>query len=41
MHSVDLIFTLTGGLAAALVFGYLTQRAGLSRSLATSWRASR
>ena len=30
MHSVDLILTLTGGLAAALVFGYLTQRAGLS-----------
>jgi CPA2 family monovalent cation:H+ antiporter-2 len=30
MHSVDLILTLTGGLAGALVFGYLTQRAGLS-----------
>jgi len=30
MHSLDLILTLTGGLAAALVFGYLTQRAGLS-----------
>jgi CPA2 family monovalent cation:H+ antiporter-2 len=30
MHSVDLIVTLTGGLAAALVFGYVTQRAGLS-----------
>ncbi len=30
MHSFDLILTLTGGLAAALVFGYLTQRAGLS-----------
>ena len=30
MHSIDLILTLTGGLAAALVFGYLTQRAGLS-----------
>ncbi len=30
MHSVDLILTLTGGLAAALVFGYFTQRAGLS-----------
>jgi CPA2 family monovalent cation:H+ antiporter-2 len=30
MHSFDLILTLAGGLAAALVFGYLTQRAGLS-----------
>ena len=30
MHSLDLILTLTGGLAGALVFGYLTQRAGLS-----------
>ena len=30
MHSFDLILTLTGGLAAALVFGYVTQRAGLS-----------
>src|SRR3990170_1348361 len=30
MHSFDLILTLAGGLASALVFGYLTQRAGLS-----------
>ena len=30
MHSFDLILTLTGGLAAALVFGYFTQRVGLS-----------
>jgi CPA2 family monovalent cation:H+ antiporter-2 len=30
MHSFDLILTLTGGLAGALVFGYFTQRAGLS-----------
>ncbi|HEU0007356.1 MAG TPA: cation:proton antiporter [Terriglobia bacterium] len=30
MHDLDLILTLTGGLVAALVFGYLTQRAGLS-----------
>ena len=30
MHSLDLILTLTGGLVAALVFGYLTQRVGLS-----------
>src|SRR5262245_490940 len=30
MHSLDLILTLTGGLAGALVFGYLTHRAGLS-----------
>jgi CPA2 family monovalent cation:H+ antiporter-2 len=30
MHSFDLILTLTGGLAGALVFGYLTQRLGLS-----------
>src|SRR6187401_3292373 len=30
MHNVDLILTLTGGLSAALVFGYLTQRLGLS-----------
>jgi CPA2 family monovalent cation:H+ antiporter-2 len=30
MHSFDLILTLTGGLVAALVFGYLTQRVGLS-----------
>ena len=30
MHSTDLIFTITGGLAAALLFGYITQRLGLS-----------
>jgi CPA2 family monovalent cation:H+ antiporter-2 len=30
MHHLDLILTLTGGLTAALVFGYLTQRLGLS-----------
>src|SRR5262245_732373 len=30
MHSFDLILTLTGGLAAALIFRYLTQRVGLS-----------
>src|SRR5262249_26374783 len=30
MHSFDLILTLTGGLAGALIFGYLTQRVGLS-----------
>src|SRR5688572_25014980 len=30
MHSFDLILTLTGGLAAALVFGYITHKAGLS-----------
>jgi CPA2 family monovalent cation:H+ antiporter-2 len=30
MHSLDLIFTLTSGLGAALVFGYFTQRVGLS-----------
>jgi CPA2 family monovalent cation:H+ antiporter-2 len=30
MHSYDLILTLTGGLSAALVLGYLTQRLGLS-----------
>lgn len=30
MHNLDLILTLTGGLFAALVFGYLTQRMGLS-----------
>jgi CPA2 family monovalent cation:H+ antiporter-2 len=30
MHGTDLILTITGGLAAALVFGYLTQRLGLS-----------
>jgi CPA2 family monovalent cation:H+ antiporter-2 len=30
MHSFDLILTLTGSLAAALAFGYATQRAGLS-----------
>lgn len=30
MHSSDLILTLTGGLAAALVFGYITHRLGLS-----------
>jgi CPA2 family monovalent cation:H+ antiporter-2 len=30
MHSFDLILTLAGGLGAALVFGYVTQRAGLS-----------
>jgi CPA2 family monovalent cation:H+ antiporter-2 len=30
MHSYDLIFTLAGGLSAALVLGYFTQRLGLS-----------
>lgn len=30
MHSFDLILTLTGGLVGALIFGYLTQRVGLS-----------
>ena len=30
MHAYDLILTLTAGLSAALLFGYLTQRAGLS-----------
>src|SRR5687767_13471090 len=30
MHNIDLIVTLTGGLAAALALGYLTNRAGLS-----------
>lgn len=29
-HNLDLIFTLTGGLTAALIFGYLTQRLRLS-----------
>jgi len=30
MHNLDLILTLTGGLAAALLLGYITQRLGLS-----------
>ena len=30
MHAYDLILTLTGGLGAALVLGYVTQRLGLS-----------
>jgi hypothetical protein len=30
MHNLDLILTLTGGLATALVLGYLTHRLGLS-----------
>jgi CPA2 family monovalent cation:H+ antiporter-2 len=30
MHSYDLILTLSGGLTAALILGYLTQRIGLS-----------
>ena len=30
MHDVDLILTLTGGLGAALLFGYVTHRLGLS-----------
>ena len=30
MHNLDLIFTITGGFTAALVFGYLTHRLGLS-----------
>ena len=30
MHNIDLILTLTGGLAAALALGYVTQRLGLS-----------
>ncbi len=30
MHNLDLILTLTLGLSAALIFGYVTQRLGLS-----------
>src|SRR3954468_19521826 len=30
MHNLDLILTLTGGLAAALALGYVTHRVGLS-----------
>ena len=30
MHAYDLILTLSGGLAAALILGFLTQRLGLS-----------
>src|SRR3954454_6316276 len=30
MHNLDLILTLTGGLAAALALGYVTHRLGLS-----------
>ncbi len=30
MHNIDLILTLTGGLTAALIFGYVTHRLGLS-----------
>ena len=30
VHSIDLILTITGGLGAALVCGYITHRAGLS-----------
>src|SRR5437870_4576198 len=30
MHNLDLIMTLTGGLAAALALGFLTHRLGLS-----------
>src|SRR5262245_42829359 len=30
MHSIDLILTLTGGLGAALLFGFVTYRLGLS-----------
>lgn len=30
VHNIDLILTLTGGLGAALTFGYITQRIGLS-----------
>ena len=30
MHDLDLILTLTNGLAVALVFGYITHRLGLS-----------
>jgi monovalent cation:H+ antiporter-2, CPA2 family len=30
MHSLDLILTIAGGFTAALIFGYITQRIGLS-----------
>jgi monovalent cation:H+ antiporter-2, CPA2 family len=30
MHAYDLILTLTGGLSAALILGYATERLGLS-----------
>jgi predicted Kef-type K+ transport protein len=33
MHGVDLIGTLAGGLTAALIFGYVTQRLGLALAL--------
>ena len=43
MHDYDLILTLTGGLGAALVLGYVTQRLGLSPIvgylLAGTWSA--
>lgn len=35
MHNIDLILTLTGSLAAALLFGYLTHRVGCRAS--TAW----
>ena len=37
MHHLDLILTLTGGLAAALVCGYLTHRLGLSPIVGYLW----
>jgi len=30
MHGLDLIVTITGGFTAALIFGYLTHRLGMS-----------
>ena len=30
LHNIDLILTLTGGLTAALILGYITHRLGLS-----------
>ena len=38
MHELDLILTLAGGLTAALIFGYLTHRVGLSPIVGYSLR---
>ena len=40
-HDLNLVFTLAGGLSAALVLGFITQKLRLSPLVAICWRALR
>lgn len=39
LHNVDLILTLAGGLSAALVLGFITQKLRMSPLWVTCWQA--